>query len=161
MSYTKRQFVTAAFEEIGLASYVFDLQPEQLQGALKKLDAMMATWNALGIRLGYPIPTSPENSDLDEETNVPDRANEAVYLNLAVRLAPSHGKTVTMETKKAAKDAYNVILNRAAMPNEMQITGLPAGAGNKKWRDGTGPFLDDPNTDPIQIVEGGYLEFGD
>ena len=25
MSYTKRQYVIAAFEEIGLASYVFDL----------------------------------------------------------------------------------------------------------------------------------------
>ena len=35
MGYSKRQFVAAAFEEIGLASYVFDLQPEQLQSALR------------------------------------------------------------------------------------------------------------------------------
>jgi hypothetical protein len=54
MGYTKRQFISAAFEEIGLASYVFDLQPEQLQSALRRLDAMMADWNAKGIRLGYP-----------------------------------------------------------------------------------------------------------
>ena len=30
MAYTKRDIVEQAFEEIGLASYVFDLQPQQL-----------------------------------------------------------------------------------------------------------------------------------
>jgi hypothetical protein len=48
VGYTKRQFVTSAFEEIGLADYVFDLQPEQLEGALRRLDSMMAEWNAAG-----------------------------------------------------------------------------------------------------------------
>jgi hypothetical protein len=52
MSYSKRQFVEAAFEEIGLASYVFDLQPEQIDSACRRLDTMMAQWNAVGIRLG-------------------------------------------------------------------------------------------------------------
>jgi hypothetical protein len=42
MGYKKRQFISAAFEEIGLASYVFDLQPEQLESALRRLDAMIA-----------------------------------------------------------------------------------------------------------------------
>mgnify|MGYP003525752305 CR=1 FL=1 len=55
MGWTKRQFVTQAFEEIGLAAYVFDLTPEQLQSALRRLDSMMASWNAKGIRLGYQI----------------------------------------------------------------------------------------------------------
>ena len=71
MGYTKRQFVTSAFEEIGLADYVFDLQPEQLEAALRRLDSMMAEWNAMGIRLGYSMPSSPQDSDLDEQTNVP------------------------------------------------------------------------------------------
>ena len=75
MGYTKRQFISAAFEEIGLASYVFDLQPEQLESALRRLDAMMADWNAKGIRLGYPLPSSPQDSSLDEETLVPDSAS--------------------------------------------------------------------------------------
>ena len=66
MGYSKRQFVAAAFEEIGLASYVFDLQTEQLQSAMRRIDAMMADWNGKGIRLGYPLPGSPQDSDLDE-----------------------------------------------------------------------------------------------
>ena len=77
MGWTKRQFVLQAFEEIGLASYVYDLTPEQLNSALFKLDAMMGTWNGKGIRIGYPTPGDPESSDLDAQTNVPDSANEA------------------------------------------------------------------------------------
>ena len=51
MGWTKRQYIEQAFEEVGLAAYVFDLTPEQLQSALRKLDAMMAEWNAKGLRL--------------------------------------------------------------------------------------------------------------
>jgi hypothetical protein len=131
MGYTKRQFVTAALEEIGLASYVFDLQPEQLQSALRRLDALMADWNGKGIRLGYPLPSSPQDSDLDEESNVPDAANEAVILNLAIRLAPSYGKQVAIETKASAKQGYDVLLQRATVPPQQQLPGsLPSGAGN-------------------------------
>mgnify|MGYP000518919073 CR=1 FL=1 len=45
MSYTKRQFVIAAFEEIGLASYTFDITDDELSSACRRLDAMMAEWN--------------------------------------------------------------------------------------------------------------------
>lgn len=98
MGWTKRQFITQAFEEIGLAAYVFDLTTEQLQSALRRMDAMVAGWNSNGIRIGYPLPSSPQDSDIDVDTGVPDFANEAIYLGLAVRLAPSFGKTVAPET---------------------------------------------------------------
>jgi len=42
MGYSKRHFVAAAFDEIGLASYVVDLQPEQPQSAMRRIDARMA-----------------------------------------------------------------------------------------------------------------------
>jgi len=64
MSWTKRQFITQAFEEIGLAAYVFDLTAEQLDSALRRMDSMVAGWNANGVRIGYPLPGSPEDSDL-------------------------------------------------------------------------------------------------
>ena len=102
MGYSKRQFVAAAFEEIGLASYAFDLQPQQFESALRRLDAMMASWNALGIRLGYPLPSSPQFSDLDAQSEVPDSANEAIITNLAVKIAPGYGKQVMPDTKATA-----------------------------------------------------------
>jgi hypothetical protein len=158
MSWTKRQFVVQAFEEIGYASYVYDLEPEQLQAALRRLDAMVATWNAKGIRLGYPLPSSPENSDLDTETNVPDSANEAIYTNLAIKIAPTVGKMVSQDTKATAKSAYDTLVMRAAMPPEMQLPGtLPSGAGNKPWRYDD-EYITDPS-DPLLAGGDGELEF--
>lgn len=158
MGWTKRQFVTQAFEEIGLAAYVFDLTPEQLQSALVRLDSMMASWNAKGIRLGYPVPLSPQDSDLDEETGVPDAANEAIYLNLGIRIAPGFGKTVAPDTKSSAKLAYDTLLAKAAMPVEQQLPGtVPSGAGNKPWRIDN-PFLRQP-VDPLLAGEDGPIEF--
>ncbi len=95
MGYTKRQYIEAALTEIGLADYVFNSTPQDLQTALRRLDGMMAEWNERGIRLGYPLPLSPQQSDLDSQTAVPDRANEAIVTNLACRIAPSYGKQVS------------------------------------------------------------------
>lgn len=158
MAYTKRQFVIAALEEIGMASYIFDAQPEQLQSALVRLDAMMANWNGKGIRLGYPIPSTQGASSLDENTFVPDSSNEAVITNLAMRLAPSYGKTVSPDTRAVARDAYNLILSRVAMPPEMQLPDtMPAGAGNKQWNV-YGTYINPP-VDPLLAGEDGVLEF--
>lgn len=158
MAWTKRQFVTQAFEEIGLAAYVFDLTPEQLQSALRRLDAMMAGWNALGIRLGYPITSNPDDSTLDEDSGVPDSANEAIYTNLGIKLAPSFGKTPSADTKAAAKAGYDLLLAKAAMPAEQQLPGsMPAGAGNKQWGPDR-PFLAPPS-DPLAAGPDGAIEF--
>lgn len=159
MGWTKRQFVTQAFDEIGMASYVFDLTPEQLQSALVRLDTMIASWNALGIRLGYPLPSSPQDSDLDEQTNVPDSSNEAIYTNLAMKLAPSYGRQVMPDTKVTAKSSYNTLLSRAALPMEQQLPGtMPAGAGNKPWRVYDDPFIRRP-IDPVLAGQDGPIEY--
>ena len=159
MGYSKRQFVAAAFEEIGLASYAFDLQPQQFESALRRLDAMMASWNALGIRLGYPLPSSPQFSDLDAQSEVPDSANEAIITNLAIKLAPGYGKQVMPETKATAKETYNTLLSRAAVPMEQQLPStMPSGAGNKPWRVYDDPFLRPP-VDPVLAGQDGPIEF--
>lgn len=138
MSWTKRQLVNQAFDIIGMSSYTYDLQPEQLQSAMRQLDTMMATWYNKGVQLGYPLPNSPEDADLDTESNVPDRANEAIYMNLAIRIAPNYGKQVMRELKQAAFYAYQGLLSISTFPKEMQYPEtLPRGAGNKpyRWRD--------------------------
>lgn len=158
MSWNKRQFIEAAFEEVGYAAYTYDLQPEQLEAAMRRMDAMLATWNAKGIRIGYPLPASPEDSDLDTETNVPDAANEAIYTNLAIRIAPTIGKTVSTETKRAAKVGYNALLAIATKPDEMQLpSNMPAGAGNKKDQFDR-PFLESPDN-PIAAGDDAVFDF--
>ena len=160
MGWTKRQFIEQAFEEIGLASYVYDLTPEQLDSALRRLDAMVAGWNANGVRIAYPLVNSPEDSDLDADTGAPDYANEAIYLNLAVRLGPGFGKAVTVETKSAADAAYNNLANQVAFPTpERQLPGtMPRGQGTKPWRNTTSPFIRKP-PQSIDAGSDGAIEF--
>lgn len=157
MGWTKGQFVEQALVEIGLAPYFFDLQHEQLNSVLYRLDAMMADWNGKGIRLGYPLNSSPQNSTLDTQTDVPDSANQAIITNLAVNIAPIFGKVVALETKKSARDGYKTLLSIAAMPEQMQyIDSLPLGAGNKPYSINQ-PFVNTPIND---LTVGGDLDTG-
>lgn len=146
MGWTKRQFITQAFEEIGLAAYVYDLNPEQLDSALRRLDSMISGWNANGVRIGYPLPNSPQDSDIDQDTGVPDFAIEAIYLNLAARLAPAYGKALSPETKQFADMAYNNLVNQTALPTpERQLPNtMPRGQGVKPWRNFNNPFVYPP-----------------
>ena len=148
MAWTKRQLINQAFDELGFSEYNFDLDPAQLQSALRKLDAMTAQWNIRGIRIGYPLNTNVGESLIDSDSGVQDYSIEAIYKNLAISIAPSLGKTVSRDTKKDAKLALNTMLMLSTKPQEMQITGLPRGAGNKHWRTTENPFLDRPR-DPL------------
>lgn len=154
MGWTKRQYIEQAFDEVGLAAYVFDLTTEQLESALRRLDSMLATWNAKGIRLGYPLPSSPQDSDLDTVVNVPDAANEAIYTNLALRIAPAFGKTPSQELKGNAKAGYDLLLMKFAIPPEQQLAALPAGAGAKSEI----PFIP-PASEPLNAGTDSYLDF--
>ena len=157
MTYTRRDFVNGALEEIGLASIAYDATADELVGAMRRLNAMMAEWNARGIRIGYPIPSGPNSGELDDETNVPDSAWEAVVLNLAIRIAPSYGKQVLPATMTGAKRAFNALLNLHAQPAEMQLPVMPAGAGNKPWRY-YGTYLPDPEN-RLEAGPDSLLEF--
>lgn len=158
MGYTRRQFIAAAFEEIGMADYVFDLQPEQLQGAARRLDSMLLDWNARGIRLGPNVSGTVEVADLDTDMGLPDSANEATITNLAMKIAPSYGKQVQAGTIMSAKNALNTLYAIAASPPTMRFPrALPAGAGNKPWGWGYGPFIQQPAA-PIDAGPDGELE---
>jgi hypothetical protein len=151
MSYTKRQLIEEAFAEIGLADYVFDLQPEQLQRALRRMDTMIKQWEAKNIFVGYPIPGSPEDSLLDEETNLLQSAEEAVITNLAVRIAPAYGKQAMPETKIIAQRAYDSLLNDTVTVIERQLpVNTPMGAGTKPHRSTGGEFSGQPD-DPAYL----------
>ena len=113
---------------MGLAAYTYDLQPEQLETAKRSLDRMMATWGGQGIVVGYPLGTA---SDIDDETNAPDWALEAMVQNLALRIAPGFGKVVSTDTKAAASMALNVLGARRVtmVPMVPDTMAIPAGAG--------------------------------
>lgn len=158
MGWTKRQLIDEAFAELALAGYSFDITPEEQQTALRRLDTMLATWEAKGVRVGYAFPTSPEDSSLDAQSGLPDGAVETVFLHLALRIATGFGKQLSSATRKAASDGYDALLWAAARPIEQQLPNtMPRGAGNKPWRTVNQPFFPRPDENPLQIAQGGDL----
>jgi hypothetical protein len=159
--YTKRQLVNAAFEEIALASYVFDSTPEEMQAAVRRLDAMMATFGgALGIRLGYNSTVDPLDADPDQASGLPDWANEAVFLQLAIRLSASYGKALAKSTLSTAKLAYDMVMARlmsSQIPEIQPMGNLPIGAGFKR-RYAPNPFAG-PTPDRLTTGPDGLLDF--
>ena len=157
MSWTKKQIIEQAFEEIGLASYIFDLTPDQLDSALRRLDLMVASWQTKNIQIGYPLSTSPQNSDIDTPIETSLNNNEALVLNLAVRLAPAYGKSVSPDTKATAKLLYDQLLIEAAAPYEQQFPRtMPLGAGYKRTDQ---VFVNVPDLNPLVVESNDQMLF--
>lgn len=149
MSWTKGQIVRAAFAELGLSSYDVDLAPEELDAALNELDLMMASWAVQGVQVGYLLASNPDDSDLKQDSGLPLSAIGAVKLGLAVRIAPSKGKSVSPHTLRSAKSSYDALLTSVVtnnLPTVQLVGGIPAGAGRKHRP----KFLNAPIDSPVQ-----------
>lgn len=125
---TKRELIAQAYEEIGYASYTYDLLPEQIQSALTKLQQMAAEWDGIGIRVGYDV-----DAGLNDDSGLPDYAQYAYAANLGVRLAPSVGKALSPDFRVLAKSAYDSLLATSQTLPTYQFPGtLPLGRGNRQ-----------------------------
>lgn len=131
MGYRKKDLIKGAFEELGLGNYEFDFSPEMLQSALERLDSMMAEWSATGLQLGYPLTSSPDDSTITDESNIPIWAVSAVRTNLALTIAPILGAPVSQQTQKSAQDGYDLVMKMMFEPLKYQYPStLPVGSGN-------------------------------
>lgn len=135
-TYTKGNLVEQALDEIGIASYVFDIEAEEDIAALRKLDRMCASWAArLSTDFIFLQPLTSGGSLPGDDPGVDDADVDAVVLNLALRLAPGYGKTTSGELRSAARDAKNVLFGRYANNTELEMSSrLPMGAGNRRLR---------------------------
>ena len=156
--WTKAQLVADSFAELALAGHVFDIDPEEQQQALRRLEMMLGNWEGRGITLGYSFSATPEGIDPDVDSGIPDAAVEAVVINLAKRLAAGFGKVLGPQQLADARDSFSVLLRQAAFPKEMQLpAGMPRGAGAKPWRSQR-PFINPPTTTPLSVGDGGDLD---
>ncbi len=158
MPWTKAQIVADAFGEIALAGHVYDIEPEEMQNALRRLEMMLGNWEGRGITLGYRFATDPGAIEVDDPSGLQDAAVETVVINLAKRLAAGYGKALSPQQMQDARDSFNVLLRAAAFPPQMQLPGsMPRGAGAKPWRSQQ-PFIGSPSTSPLSVNDGGDLD---
>lgn len=130
---TKLELIEGAYEELGLAGYVFDLSPDEITTALKRCDRLGTQWDARGIRIGYNIPPSAEASSTNDDAGIPDWAEQAFITNLALRLAPTIGKQVSLDTRIAARDGYKTLLmGNYEIPQMQMPRQMPIGTGNRR-----------------------------
>jgi hypothetical protein len=129
MPWTKEDLIKEAYSELGMADFYYDLDPEQIQSAARKMEAMIAEW---GLRIGYNGSADPNNIDINADSGLPDSANAAVYMNLAVRLARSVGKQIARELKVDAKQAYeDLVVQKIDIPQKQFTSDTFCGAGNQ------------------------------
>lgn len=137
---TKREIIEQAYSELGLAEYNFDISPDEFSTARKRLDRMMAQWETK-VAIGYLAPSNPDESDISDESGLPDGVIDPVATNLAVLLAPGLGKMVMPQTMFAAKMGYNSVLAQfAQIPQRQYPDNLHVGSGNKPLPNGSGYF---------------------
>lgn len=134
MAITKRDIINLAFGELGLGSYAYDLQPEDLSKAVEKLDALMAMWSGHGIETGYPIVTESSSGSLDDEIGLIVQLKSGVAAALAVDMAPDYGKTPSPTTIMKGQKGFKNGLRLSMVPPSKYInqTASPAGAGYKR-----------------------------
>lgn len=161
VGWTKKQFAEKAFEKIGLSAYVYQLEPDQILGAVQDMDSMVAGWVQLGIDIAYPLNNTP-TPDIDQHTGVPIAANLAIYMNLAKLIASGFGKVLSPVNLALADTSFGALLNWAARPvPQMCLPGrMPIGAGNKYWNDVSYPFFGPYQLTGYRNGYGTYQAFG-
>jgi len=158
--YKKRDIIEDAYAELALAGWVWDLTPEEIQWACRRLDMMVARWSFKGIMIGYPVASDPNACDPDEDCTVPTYAIEPLVMNLATNLAAGKGKQLQGRTVSLAIQGYQDLITEAAANRMVDLRKpyyMPIGAGNKPQRYFQGPFVPPQNDNPLPIADNGDL----
>lgn len=152
----KRRIIEMAFAKCTLAGYEFGRTPEEISDALSELNAMMLEWPFSG--LGYVQPIY-ELGTADEQSGIPDDTLAAVATQLALRLAPNMGKSLSPEAAGAITRSLHLLHAKVATIPTMPLEhNTVRGAGS---RSSFGPFiqesapivLDDDPGDLAGLVE--------
>ena len=107
--------------------------PEQSAHALQVLNHLMSDWEADGVDLNYYPQT-----ELSDETPVPDNAIAGVKGFLAAALAPYYGKQLPPEFVAMNGKFYNRLIRESVRDSMVEmIPKLPLGTGQRhgQWFD--------------------------
>ena len=123
---TNLDYITAALRDLNIIAETQTASAEQGSHALQVMNDMLEEWTECDIDLGYFAQIS--TTDI---CPVPRWAKSGVQSQLAIRLAPTYGATVTAELGKKATDGYQVISRKAinAKLRPLDMSHLPVSDG--------------------------------
>jgi hypothetical protein len=103
---TRATILSRAFARLAIADYIYATTAEERADARLTLDAMLEEWAESGVDLGHTPSDGTENDAVVMTT--PAWADQAIWSNLAVRLAPDFGKTPAPALIKDARRGYDL-----------------------------------------------------
>jgi hypothetical protein len=124
----KSTLVEGAYSVCGSEGYEFERTPEEVNSALRKLNVMMRQWPWNGLGFVQPDYGVGLPEDL---SGVSDYAVEAITYELAVRIAPGMGASMSPEARSTrAASKVLVFGETATIPTMPYAQDTPRGAGN-------------------------------
>lgn len=132
---TKRSLIGQAYIEVALNNWEYDIEPEEMDKALTRLDILAAELVGRGISIGYNAPSVIGQGNLDDELGCPDQAFFGLAVLLAQRLCPSMGKKLSQESRETLNAAMKAVRSAAVVlvPSMTLAHGTPLGSGNRCW----------------------------
>lgn len=133
-STTKRQLVEQMYVECGLNGWEYDIQPEEKDKALQRLDMLMWEMHGRGLDLDYNFPTGIGAGNLDDELGCPDQAFFGLSVLGAQRLCPTMGKVLSRESRETLNNAMKAVRSACRIaPTSMLRPGTPLGGGARQF----------------------------
>ena len=127
----KRTIAEAAYEELAITGYEFDLDPAELMFALRRMEMMLAQWDTqYTLDLAYVFSADILTIDPDDESGLVAGHIRPVVLKLALEISRAKGKTLPPALLADAAEAYNGLLMHTP-PTALTPPDLPVGAGYK------------------------------
>lgn len=135
----KVDLIHRALTEIGISSSTnMPAEIEDLTTALDTLQPLMAEWESQDYLLGYnfqePTTANPNlMPDLNDESNIPIWAQNAVVYELAMRLSSRYGKTASRDLKVQHKESMSRLrVATIDVPIMPRPGTMPIGSGYKR-----------------------------
>lgn len=123
---TKIQIVSMAFDELRINGITSSADSEDNVLSLQSLEQLVSE---LQIDIGWRFEAEPDPNTM---SGIPQFAESAIYMALAVRIAPRYGKDPSM-LRTQASAAMSTLVARVKKPRQISYsTRMPMGLGNRR-----------------------------
>lgn len=127
---TATELVHRALRLIGVVGAGEAAEAEDAADALDALNSLFAEWRGSDIFiLDYDV------ENLASELTIDRADRDSVAYQLALRLAPEYGKTLSAEHRVAMDESFSRLRLRYFQPGEADLTELPRAAGQRHGYD--------------------------